>query len=118
MPGAVPYPARGLLDLLSSDTTLRRVASTDGGEYGGPCPFCGGDDRFRVWPNADHPHYWCRACGRRGDAIQYLRDHDGLSFTDAARAMGRAPGASRPLVHRVRSRQALDRAFSLRSETT
>jgi DNA primase len=39
-----------LVDLIGRDTTLRKVASTHGGEYAGSCPWCGGDDRFRVWP--------------------------------------------------------------------
>lgn len=75
-----------LLTLLESDTPLRRVSSTNGGEYAGPCPFCGGYDRFRVWPGKGR--YWCRGCGRSGDAIQYLRDFYGLSFTEARRALG------------------------------
>ncbi len=77
-----------LLELLTRDTRLRRMASTHGGEYAGPCPFCGGRDRFRVWPNVPRPRYWCRGCGKNGDAIQYLRDHDGLSFREAQAQVG------------------------------
>jgi hypothetical protein len=29
----------------------------------GPCPFCGGTDRFIVWADGG---YWCRRCGKRG----------------------------------------------------
>lgn len=72
-----------LLDVIGRDTRLRRVASTHGGEYAGPCPFCGGRDRFRVWPDSDRPRYWCRGCGRYGDVMRYLHDHDGLSFREA-----------------------------------
>src|SRR6059058_4170124 len=82
--------AMNLLELLTRDTRLRRMASTHGGEYAGPCPFCGGRDRFRVWPNAPRPRYWCRGCGKHGDAIQYLRDHDGLSFREAQAQVGTA----------------------------
>jgi DNA primase len=77
-----------LLDLLSHDTTLRRVASTHGGEYAGPCPWCDGRDRFRVWPNADRPRYWCRQCNRTGEAIQYLRDRHGLTYRQACAQLG------------------------------
>ncbi len=77
-----------LLHLLSRDTALHKVANTDGGEYVGRCPWCGGDDRFHVWPDADQPHYWCRVCGRKGDAIQYLRDHEGLTFRQACERLG------------------------------
>ena len=39
---------------------LKRVASTGGGEFAGPCPFCGGHDRFRVQPANN---IWlCRYC--------------------------------------------------------
>lgn len=79
-----------LLSLLRRDTELRRVASTNGGEYAGRCPFCGGHDRFRFWSNPDQgePRYWCRKCGRRGDVIDYLRDHDHLSYREACEQVG------------------------------
>lgn len=87
-----------LLTLLGADTHLKRRASTDGGEWAGACPFCGGEDRFRVWPNPPDgkPHYWCRQCGKRGDAIQYLRDMHGLSFAEACERLGH-PGKSRKI---------------------
>jgi DNA primase len=74
-----------LLAVASQDVPLERVAGTSGGEWAGPCPFCGGDDRFRLWP--DHPtgrgRWWCRKCERSGDAIDYVRARDGLSFGEA-----------------------------------
>jgi DNA primase len=75
-----------LLDLLPE---LKRMATTHGGEWAGPCPFCGGRDRFRVWPNEGTTgRYWCRGCGKHGDGIQLLRDRDGLSFPEALKAWG------------------------------
>jgi hypothetical protein len=75
-----------LIDLLQNDgISLRRQANTHGGEYSGPCPFCGGKDRFRVWPEKDR--YWCRQCGKSGDAIQYLRDTKGLSYREACQEL-------------------------------
>ncbi|SMC28078.1 Toprim domain-containing protein [Desulfacinum hydrothermale DSM 13146] len=61
-----------LLELLQ--TPVRRVAATYGGEYATACPFCGGRDRFRVWP---HKHngkgrWWCRQCGKTGDTADML----------------------------------------------
>ncbi len=70
--------------------TLKKQASTNGGEYAGPCPWCGGNDRFRVWPGAGR--YWCRGCDKAGDAIQYLRDFRGLSFLEACKYLGHDPG--------------------------
>lgn len=73
-------------DLAESDgLVLKKVSGTSGGEYAGPCPACGGKDRFRCWPHEDSRggRYWCRQCGRKGDAIQYLRDFRNMSFRDA-----------------------------------
>lgn len=63
----------------------------DGSEHGGPCPWCGGDDRFRVWPDqgtGDLGRYWCRRCGRKGDIIDFLRDYKGLTFQEACKDAG------------------------------
>jgi DNA primase len=76
-----------LLALIERDTPLKKVSRGQGGQWSGPCPFCGGKDRFQVWPNSDRPHYWCRKCGKQGDAIQYLVDRDGLSFPEACKAL-------------------------------
>ncbi len=84
-----------LLELLGRDTPLRRVAGTGGGEWAGPCPFCGGRDRFRVQPRLGY--WWCRRCGgeRWQDAIDYLRRRDGVDFAEACRRSGRiGPSAS------------------------
>lgn len=82
-----------LLSLLESDGgKLKRTAGTHGGEYAGPCVWCGGVDRFRVWPEQDGGRYWCRNCGKHGDSIQWLRERRGLSFMDACRYLGREPG--------------------------
>jgi phage/plasmid primase-like uncharacterized protein len=77
-----------LIDVTSRDTRLKKVASTHGSEYAGPCPWCGGEDRFRVWPDAEKPGYWCRQCDRKGDAIEYLRDRHDLTFGDACAHLG------------------------------
>jgi DNA primase len=81
-----------LLTQVQADTgaPFRRAASTNGGEFKGPCPWCGGEDRFCVWP--EHPNgraeYWCRQCGASGDLIQYLRDVHGMPFGEAKEAAG------------------------------
>jgi len=68
---------------------LKKVAETDGGEYHGPCPACGGKDRFIIQPNKKknkcYGGYWCRQCGIHGDAIQFCREFYGMSFEEAAR---------------------------------
>lgn len=89
-----------LLSLLENDgSTLKRLAGTNGGEYGGACPWCGGVDRFRVWPEQNGGRYWCRNCGKAGDSIQYLRDKRGLSFADACRQLNITPEKPRHEPH-------------------
>ncbi|MGB0732859.1 MAG: primase-helicase zinc-binding domain-containing protein [Pontibacterium sp.] len=51
-----------LLDLVSEDTTIKKVANTQQGEYAGPCPKCGGNDRFRVQPHRSYPRWTCKKC--------------------------------------------------------
>jgi hypothetical protein len=73
------------LDLASRRVEMKKVSNTNCGEWQGPCPGCGGKDRFHVWPkqNDDKGGYWCRQCGKHGDNIQFLRDFEGMSFVDA-----------------------------------
>ncbi len=71
-----------IIDLLQQDGfNPVRKASTNGGEYACPCPWCGGHYRFRIWPEENR--YWCRKCNRKGDSIQYLRDYRNVSFWKA-----------------------------------
>ena len=74
-----------VLDLASKRVQLRKASGSNGGEWQGPCPGCGGTDRFHVWPlqNEGKGGYWCRSCELTGDNIQFLRDFEGLSFKDA-----------------------------------
>lgn len=63
-----------LLKLIGNLSHLKRVASTQGGEFAGPCPFCHdrGRDRFRVQPYRKPYGLWmCRHCtdGKWKDAI-------------------------------------------------
>ena len=73
-----------VIDLAQQKVKLKKVSSTGGGEWQGPCPECGGTDRFHVWPEKNgQGGYWCRGCGKNGDAIQFLRDFDGKTFKEA-----------------------------------
>jgi DNA primase len=84
----ITQTAPDLLSLIGHDVPLRRQASTRGGEYAGPCPFCGGSDRFRVWPYAERPGWWCRRCEQSGDAIGYLALRTHVSRGAAAAQLG------------------------------
>jgi hypothetical protein len=85
-----------VLDLITSDGygQYKRVASTRNGEWAGPCPSCGGRDRFRIHPfhNQDKGgSYWCRQCGIGGDAIQYLIDFRNKTYSEACHIIGVEP---------------------------
>lgn len=77
-----------LLDLIGRDTVLRKVASTRGGEFAGACPFCGGTDRFHVQPNYGDGYWFCRQCGAKGDAIEYVKKRDNVPFKVAVQTLG------------------------------
>jgi len=79
-----------ILDL-AKETGLNPVrdSATNGGEYKSACPKCGGDDRFRIWPNQNSTgRYWCRQCQASGDSIQFCRDFMGLKFSEALAKVG------------------------------
>jgi DNA primase len=88
-----------IIELIQFDGFFtKNVGSTGGGEYAGPCPWCGGKDRFRCWPNQGQGgKYWCRGCGRSGDAIQYLKDYRRMTYREACDYLDREP-AQRPPV--------------------
>ncbi len=80
-----------LIEFVEADGfALKKTAMTNGGEYHSPCPWCGGNDRFAVWPKQkEYGKYWCRQCDRSGDAIQYLMDCRSMSFKEAADLVGK-----------------------------
>jgi DNA primase len=59
-------------------TTLKREGSN---EHVGPCPRCGGRDRFGV--NTRKRVFNCRGCGARGDVIALVMIAQGVSFAEA-----------------------------------
>jgi DNA primase len=79
-----------LQDIVGKETTLKKVATTGGGEYAGPCPFCGGDDRFRLQLQSppgkkpDGSRWMCRQCSPRwGDVIGFVEKRRDLDFLGA-----------------------------------
>lgn len=48
-------------------------------EAAGPCPLCGGTDRFIVWTE----RVWCRRCGWSGDAVALVRALYRCGFREA-----------------------------------
>ena len=89
-----------------------------GGELVGPCPNCGGDDRFSV--NLKKQIFNCRKCEKGGDAIELIRFLDGTDFPEAIETLvGQAPiykngnGAD----HGAQIKSVLSEAFNYEDET-
>ena len=71
---------------------LRRA----GAERMGPCPVCGGRDRFSV--NLRKQIFNCRGCGRGGDVIDLVAHLDGTGFAEAVRTLtGERAATARPI---------------------
>lgn len=77
---------KNVYELAQENTSLKKVSFK---EYAGPCPRCGGSDRFRVQPGRkDNGAWMCRNCWDPatkgwGDGIEYLRQMRGMSFSEA-----------------------------------
>ncbi|MDI9246575.1 DNA primase [Marinobacter sp. CHS3-4] len=80
-----------LAELIGSRITLKKA----GGNYKARCPFH--DEKtpsFNVRP--DKGFYHCFGCGAHGDAISFVREYDGLGFTDAVEELARRAGLEVP----------------------
>lgn len=81
-------------------------------EWAGPCVFCGGEDRMRVWPEGSDKGrvFWCRQCGKSGDDVQFLRDFLDYSYADALAECGRCDGnhwhTKRHVIAKAQSKKA------------
>ena len=56
----------------------------------GPCPVCGGKDRFVVFvrQNNGTGTWYCRGCDKGGDLIEFYRHCDGMGYREACKAAG------------------------------
>src|SRR5690554_2828626 len=80
-----------LAELIGSRITLKKA----GANYKACCPFH--DEKtpsFNVRP--DKGFYHCFGCGAHGDAISFVREFEGLGFTDAVEELARRAGLEVP----------------------
>jgi DNA primase len=80
-----------LAELIGSRITLKKA----GANYKACCPFH--DEKtpsFNVRP--DKGFYHCFGCGAHGDAISFIREFEGLGFTDAVEELARRAGLEVP----------------------
>lgn len=100
-----------ILDLYTEDVAV--LPRRAGAEYQGPCPGCGGTDRFCMYPAQGSEKapgmgtFHCghgkggNGCGKGGDAIQYLMDFRDLSFRDACLVLGVKCGKGSAMSYKV-----------------
>lgn len=71
----------------------------------GPCPVCGGRDRFVIFfqQNNGVGSWYCRGCDKGGDLIEFYRHCDGLSYRDACRAAGLEVPTRRAIPRRLQA---------------
>lgn len=75
-----------LLPLVEQDVQLKRSGSW----WIGPCPFCGGEDRFNLHSTPDGWKWFCRHCGdgRYQDAAAYIMRRENIDFPAALKKIG------------------------------
>jgi hypothetical protein len=75
---------------LESEIARRGIKLSAGiAERCGPCPVCGGTDRFSI--NLKKQVWNCRICGRGGDIIKLVRHLDGSDFKEAVATLAGEP---------------------------
>jgi DNA primase len=110
-----------LLGLVSKDSSLSKAAKTGGGEYAGPCPFCGGEDRFRVQKSAppgkkpQGARWLCRKCSPQwGDVIGYVQKRHNYDFQKALAFLGELAGMAKEEAFEMPKQDDFDRGEWLR----
>jgi hypothetical protein len=81
-----------------------------GAERIGPCPRCGGDDRFAI--NVAKQVFNCRGCGARGDVIDLVMFLDSCDFIRAGITLvGEPPAKANGKVHAAGPREVCTARF-------
>jgi putative DNA primase/helicase len=90
-----------ILDVARKRPDLKLKSGRGGKELTGPCPQCGGDDRFAVTGTAKKKVFNCRGCGKSGDVIELVKLLDGCDFE---RAVEKLTGETKPKPERKRGK--------------
>src|SRR5262245_12674071 len=79
--------------LIEDEIGRRGIALRGRIEREGPCPVCGGTDRFSI--NTKKQVWNCRICGKGGDIIDLVQHADGVDFIAACTTLaGERPQAN------------------------
>ncbi len=84
------------LDLYREHCPGTRLKQKGAREWAGPCPECGGEDRFVLQPdnpNGTGGRWMCRGCDRHGDAVAFVRTFvdPGMTYEQACHHIGAEP---------------------------
>lgn len=85
------------LEYVNGTTTLQRkeYRSSRGREFKGPCPLCGGKDRFWVHPDHLGGRWYCRQCNPKGGGlISLVMMVENLPYNQAVQRCGQKYGLS------------------------
>lgn len=74
--------------ILERQLTRGPVSKKSSHEFSSSCPACGGRNRFVIRTDG-RERFFCRQCGCKGDAIEYLMKFDGMTFKEAAAIAGK-----------------------------
>ena len=86
----------------------------EGKELVGPCPRCGGDDRFAI--NVKKQLWNCRGCGRGGDVIDLVEHLDSVDFTTACTTLLGAPPKPNGRNHVIEAKKIVVERFDYTNE--
>jgi len=87
------------LDLVAASHVISRKT-----RYVGPCPGCGGTDRFSL--NIKKNIFWCRKSAEGGDAIALARHVHGCEFLEAVEMLAGRPAPGRTVSEEERQSRA------------
>jgi hypothetical protein len=79
---------------IEDEVARRGIKLAGRGERVGPCPVCGGRDRFSI--NVKKQIWNCRGCARGGDVVDLVQHLDGITFKDAVKTL--AGDETRPII--------------------
>jgi phage/plasmid primase-like uncharacterized protein len=95
-----------ILEVACRYGALERVTAI---EFAGPCPICGGTDRFSV--NTRKQLWRCRRCDKGGDVIELVKHVEGASFVDAIKKLTGETWTEKPV--KTKARRIVDEGDDL-----
>jgi CHC2 zinc finger len=86
-----PLDKPSIIEIIGERLELRKAGS----EFVGPCPFHN-DCHPSLYVNPEKGVFLCRACQESGDVFDFIQKLDGLTFSEACKALGIDNRGTRP----------------------